>query len=226
MEGNGLRANIGKNNVLVSGSGLDVLQKSGKDPCGMCLKGVGTNSNFYGDSSSWIHKKCSGIPGPLKTDTSFKCKRCIGQDRPIDGRLMTEITLGWEKLRWCHPPVSLGAAYPQMVVVNSLLSQDAVSHGTNSTSSYPSSPPAHFSSPPEVEFTFHVSVMPCFMQAKHGPQFYLICIACKAMIELWFAGCAVSPQSQLTGPLEEDAAWRSGKGTPHLPIQMARSCRT
>ena len=72
--------------------------KSGKDPCGMCLKGVGTNSIFCGGCSSWIHKKCSGIPGRLKSDASFMCKRCTGQARPIDGRLMTEVTVGREKL--------------------------------------------------------------------------------------------------------------------------------
>ena len=38
---------------------------------------------------SWVHKRYSGIPGPLKPDPSFMCKRCTGQDRPDDGRPMT-----------------------------------------------------------------------------------------------------------------------------------------
>ena len=33
-------------------------------------------------------------------------------------------------------------------------------------------------------------------------------------------------RSQLAGSLGEDAAWQSGKGTPHPPAQMARSYRT
>ena len=74
---------MGKTNVMISWPGLDVLQKSGKDPCDVSLNGAGTDAIFCG---GWIHKKCSGIPGRLKSDASFRCKRCIGQARPIDGR--------------------------------------------------------------------------------------------------------------------------------------------
>ena len=97
IEEKGLRVNMGKTKVLMSGLGLSVLQKSSKDPCGVCLKGVGTNFIFCGGCVRWIHKNCSGIPSRLKSDASFMCKR-IGQDRPRDGRLMTEVTLGQEKL--------------------------------------------------------------------------------------------------------------------------------
>ena len=90
---------------------------------------------------------------------------CTGQARPIDCRLMTEVIVGWERLRWCHPSVTLGTAYPQGAVVNLLLSQDVVSHGANSTNSYPSSLPAHIPSPSEEEFTIRVSSVPCSMQA-------------------------------------------------------------
>ena len=51
MEGKGLRVNMGKTKFLISGPGIDVLQKFGKDACGVCLKGVGTSSIFYGCSS-------------------------------------------------------------------------------------------------------------------------------------------------------------------------------
>ena len=54
MEGKGLWVNMGKTKVLISGPGLDVLPKSGKDPCSMCLKGVGINSIFCGGCSSWF----------------------------------------------------------------------------------------------------------------------------------------------------------------------------
>ena len=86
MEGKGLRVNMGKTKVLISGPRLDVLQKSGKDICGVCLKGVRANSIFCGGCSSWIHKKYTGISGPLKPGVSFSCKRCTGNARPIDGR--------------------------------------------------------------------------------------------------------------------------------------------
>ena len=94
----GLWVNMGKTKVLLSGPGLDVLQKSGEDPCGVCLNGIGTNSIFCGGCSGWIHKKCSDIPGRMKSDASLRCKRCTEQARPIDGRLMTEVSVGREKL--------------------------------------------------------------------------------------------------------------------------------
>ena len=98
MEDKGLQVNMGKTKVLKSGPGLDALQKSGRDPGDVCLKGVGTNSIFSGGCSSWIHKKCSGIPGHLKPDASFRCKWCTVQARPRDGRLMIEVTVGQQML--------------------------------------------------------------------------------------------------------------------------------
>ena len=61
----------------------------------------------------------------------------------------------WEgrSLRWCHHASILGTAYLQVAVVNSLPSQDEVSHVANSTSSCPNSPPVHFTSPPKKKFT-------------------------------------------------------------------------
>ena len=36
MEKKGLRVNMGKTKIMVSGMDLDLLKKSGKDPCGVC----------------------------------------------------------------------------------------------------------------------------------------------------------------------------------------------
>ena len=95
MKGKGLRVNLGKTKVLLSGLGLDVLQKPDKQRCVMCLNGVRTNSIFCGVFSTI---KCRDIPGRLKSDASFRCKRCTGQARPLDNRLMTEVTVSREKL--------------------------------------------------------------------------------------------------------------------------------
>jgi hypothetical protein len=76
MEGKGLRVNMGKTKVMVSGRDMDVLKKSGKDPCAVCLTGTGRNSILCGTCSRWVHKKCSGIPGKLTADSEFSCKRC------------------------------------------------------------------------------------------------------------------------------------------------------
>ena len=47
MEKKGLRVNMGKTKLMVSGSNLDVLRKSGKYPCGVCQAGVGRNATVW-----------------------------------------------------------------------------------------------------------------------------------------------------------------------------------
>ena len=44
MEKKGLRVNMGKTKVVVSGHNLNVMKKSMKHPCGVSLTGVGANS--------------------------------------------------------------------------------------------------------------------------------------------------------------------------------------
>ena len=56
-----------------------------------------TNSIYGSGCSSWVHKRYICITGPLKPDPSFRCKWCTGQARPIDGRPMTQVTVGREK---------------------------------------------------------------------------------------------------------------------------------
>ena len=52
MERKGLLVNIGKTKIMVSGPNLDLLKKSGKDPCGVFQIGVGRNAIFCGGSLS------------------------------------------------------------------------------------------------------------------------------------------------------------------------------
>ena len=86
MEAKGLRVNVGKTKVMFSGHDLSSLVDSGKFPCSVCREGVGRNSIFCTGCSHWVHKKCSGITGRLKEDNEYRCKRCEGKARPIDGR--------------------------------------------------------------------------------------------------------------------------------------------
>ena len=44
MEKKRLRVNMGKTKLMVSGSKLNVLKKSGKYPCGVCQASVGRNA--------------------------------------------------------------------------------------------------------------------------------------------------------------------------------------
>ena len=73
-EKKGLCVNMGKTKIMESGINLDVLKKSGKYPCGVCQSGVGSsNAIFCGGCKRWVLKKYSGIKGPLRPDSEFRC---------------------------------------------------------------------------------------------------------------------------------------------------------
>ena len=97
MEKKGLRVNVDKTKIMVSGLNLHSLKDSGKFPCAVCRTGTGNNSIYCGSCAHWVHKKCSGIHGKLKSDDTFKCKRCTGDARPIDARPFEHIYIGDEK---------------------------------------------------------------------------------------------------------------------------------
>ena len=92
-EAKGLRVNMEKTQIMICGKNLHSLKDSGKHPCGVCRKGVGSDSIFCNECQSWIHKKCSGFKGRLKADPKFRCKRCMWLCRPVVGRPKTHVTL-------------------------------------------------------------------------------------------------------------------------------------
>ena len=93
LESKGLKVNMRKTKVMISGRDLHALQTSGKYPCAVCRKGVGKNSMFCSGCSFWVHQKCSNIPGRLVEDPDFRCRRCLGYARAIDGRPCVEVQL-------------------------------------------------------------------------------------------------------------------------------------
>ena len=57
MEKKGLRVNMGKTKIMESGINPDVLKKSGKYPCGVCLTGIGsTNAILCDGCERWCIK--------------------------------------------------------------------------------------------------------------------------------------------------------------------------
>ena len=85
MEKKGLRVNAGKMKIMICGMGLDLLQSSGEFPCTVYGTGVGSNSIFCNGCKHWVHKKCSGLKH-LTKDPDYRCTRCQGTARPLDGR--------------------------------------------------------------------------------------------------------------------------------------------
>ena len=53
VELKGLKVNMGKTKVMISGRDLHTLQTSGKYPCAVCRKSVGKNSIFCSGCSFW-----------------------------------------------------------------------------------------------------------------------------------------------------------------------------
>ena len=105
LKAKGLTANIEKTKIMICIKILHSLKDSGKHPWGVCCKGVGSNSIFCDGYKSWIHKKCSGFKGTLKADPNYRCKRCMGLCRPVDGRPEKHVTL--EDTACCSRVVSL-----------------------------------------------------------------------------------------------------------------------
>ena len=97
MEKKGLRVNAGKTKVMICGTGLDLLQSSGKYPCTVCRTGVGNDSIYCNDCKLWVHKKCSGLQR-LTPNPDYRCARCMGNARPIDGSPQNEVQFVPDKL--------------------------------------------------------------------------------------------------------------------------------
>ena len=87
----------GKTKIMICGTGLDLLQNSGEFPGAVCRTGVGSNSIFCKGCKHWVHKKCSGLKR-LTEDPDYKCTRCKGTARPVDGRPQREVQVGPDKL--------------------------------------------------------------------------------------------------------------------------------
>ena len=60
-----------------------------------------------------MHKKCSGLRR-LKVDPNYRCPRCLGDARPIDGRTQKDVQVGPDKLEvvasFCYLGDMLSAA--------------------------------------------------------------------------------------------------------------------
>ena len=98
MERKGLRVNMKKTKLMVSGPGLDLLRNSGAFPCAVCRSDVGVNSIQCSQCMYWVHKKCSGVRRRLAEDPDYVCPRCCDQARLIDNRPVTQVDVDGTQL--------------------------------------------------------------------------------------------------------------------------------
>ena len=79
MESKGLKVNVGKTKVMVGGDSAGIVPETHKWPCGVCGKGVGSNSLQCHQCKQWVQKRCTKIKGGLaKASASFTCSICLG----------------------------------------------------------------------------------------------------------------------------------------------------
>ena len=78
LENRGMKVNIGKTKLMVTGKKSEVM-RSGRYPCGVCGRGVGSNSILCTSCLCWCHRRCSGLR-VLREDPSFICPRCSRQN--------------------------------------------------------------------------------------------------------------------------------------------------
>ena len=87
-----MRVSMNKTKVMISGERQKVRQKAVRRPCGVCSKGVGSNSLQCTSCQKWVHKKCSGIKGSmLIVAKSFICRGCLN---PVTSTGHTSVDIG------------------------------------------------------------------------------------------------------------------------------------
>jgi len=60
VENRGMRVNMNKTKVMINGERQKQVQKAVRWSCGVCGRGVGSNSIQCTCYQKWVHKKCSG----------------------------------------------------------------------------------------------------------------------------------------------------------------------
>ena len=85
METRGLKINMEKTKVMVSGKQPKERMEQGRYPCGCCGKGVGVNSVWCDGCRRWIHKRCSGLHDVKQAGTNFRCSLCTRGPLCCDG---------------------------------------------------------------------------------------------------------------------------------------------
>jgi len=68
------------------------MQKAVRWPCGVCGRGVGSNSIQCTSCKKWVHRKCNGINGSMyKVMKTFVCRGCMN---PVTGTGRTSVDIG------------------------------------------------------------------------------------------------------------------------------------
>jgi len=92
VENGGMRVNMNKTKVMISGERQKPVQKTARWPCSVSGRGVGSYSIQCTSCQKWVHKKCSGIKGSIyKVMRSFICRGC---SNPVISTGHTSVDIG------------------------------------------------------------------------------------------------------------------------------------
>ena len=93
--------------IIIGGTGLDLLQSSGKFPCAVCRTSVGSNSIKCYGCKHWVLNR-------VKEDVNYRCYRCQGKAGPIDRIPQKYVQVGSDKRKvvasFCYLGDMLSAA--------------------------------------------------------------------------------------------------------------------
>ena len=81
LEKRGLKINIEKTKVMVTGRAPVVRWNTGRFPCSCCGRGVGSNSVLCTGCSRWCHLRCSGLRSINEREENYRCPKCEGEGR-------------------------------------------------------------------------------------------------------------------------------------------------
>ena len=97
LERRGMKVNIAKTKILVSGK-KDEVQQYGDYPCGVCGRGVRENSILCTVCDKWCHQRCSGRSSVVGV-RNFVCPTCvrgpqavIDDSIEVDGQMIEEVS--------------------------------------------------------------------------------------------------------------------------------------
>ena len=96
--------NAGKTKVMQCRVSRFQSEDSGEHPCGVCRKEVGDNAILCVECLRWVHKRCSGISGKLKSNVDFHCRRCLeGENGLFQSVFLEEVVIELNVKLECVP---------------------------------------------------------------------------------------------------------------------------
>ena len=94
MEKKGLRVNARKTKIMWCMISMGQADDFEEHSYGVCRRRVGDNSIFCVECRRWVHKRCRGISGKLKSNVDFHLRRCLeGENGLFQSVLLKEVVI-------------------------------------------------------------------------------------------------------------------------------------